>query len=490
MDITSEDEAAILEEEPVALGNLMESKTSHLDDILSEKLKAAFHKETFQVVAHDIAKIASEHSAIDLAYAASRLPPADRPILYENLSDLDAKIEFMINTDSNTRLAVFRHIDDLEAKKLIEKMPPDEAVAVLDDMSERRFRRVIEMLDAPKASSIKEIKKHRRNTAGRLMTNEFFAFVMDTTIGEAAAYIHDHPGIDLTRRIFVLDQNGELQGYVPARNLIVNPYHLPLRQVMRPILHKVTVDTTREEVVDLAERYKIPALPVTDQGDRIVGVVTYEDVLEAIEDIADETIAQMAGTDEKIREHEPTYKRFLARAPWLVVTLAAGLINVGVMSAFQSYQAGALTFVMFFVPLINGMSGNIGIQCSTVLVRSMATGVLSLGNKREAVFKEILIGLCTGLVFGVLCGFLVYLLDFLEIAGISVGPVAVGLIVGGGLLGACLAGTLLGVSSPLFFARIGVDPAIASGPIITAFNDFLSMSIFFLIAIGLSNLLL
>ncbi len=472
-----------------AVGNLMDSQTSHLDDLLNEKLEQAFHKSTFEVVVHDIAKIASEYSPIDLAYAASRLPPTARVVLYESLTGTEARKEFMINTDSNTRVAVFRAVSDDEVKKIIEPMPPDEAVAVLEDLAERRFRRVMDLLSPKKAAHIKEIKEHQRNTAGRLMTNEFFSFSLEKTIGEASQYIRDNPGIDLTRRIFVVTADGDIQGYVPARNLIVNPPHLPLKQVMRPIVHKVTTEATREEVVDIVERYKISALPVVDENDHILGVITYEDVLEAIEDIADETIGRMAGTAEKVSEHEPMRKRFFARAPWLVVTLAAGLINVGVMSSFRHYEGELLTFVLFFVPLITGMSGNIGIQCSTVLVRSMATGLLSLGNKGEAVLKEMILGVVTGAVFGLLAGFLVYGLDFFGISGVTISPVAVGLVVGTGLFGACIAGTLLGVFAPLFFARLGIDPAIASGPIITAFNDFLSMSIYFLIAIGLSALL-
>ncbi len=464
---------------------------AQIDDILNEKLERAFHQQTSTVVLHDIAKIASEHSPIDLAYAAPRLPPAARPLLYENLSGLKEKIEFMINTDSSTRLAVFRHISDLEAKKLIEKMPPDEAVAVLEDISERRFRRVIDLLDTKKAARIKEIKKHPRNTAGRLMTNEFFAFSMDMTIGDAATYIRNNPGIDLTRRVFVLNGEGALQGYVPARNLIVNGDILPLRQVMRPILHKVSVETSREEVVDMAQRYTISALPVVDDSDHLVGVITYEDVLEAMEDITDETLANMGGVAEKIHEHKPLWRRFFSRAPWLAVTLCAGLINVGLMSSFQSYEGGMLTFILFFVPLITGMSGNVGLQCSTILVRGMAMGTLSHLSKKDAVRKELSTGIFTGCAFGIFCGFLVYLLDFLPDANhMSLGPLAVGVVVGSGLTGACLAGTFLGVFSPLLFARIGVDPAIASGPIVTAFNDFLSMSIYFLISIGLISFFL
>ncbi len=479
-----------LENSQVLENNLdIVSKTSELDDILTEKLEQAFHKDTSKVILHEVAKIASEHSPIDLAYAASRLPSNVRPVIYENIADLEGKSDFMINTESGTRAAVFRHISDEEAKKLLEHMPPDDAVSVLEDVSERRFRRLIDLIDPVKARKIRDIKKHERNTAGRLMTNEFFAFPLEMTLKEAAKQIRENPGVDLNRQIFILNQAGELQGYVPARNLIVNPPSLQLSQVMRPIVYKVGPDVPREEVVDIVERYKLSALPVVSSDDFLIGVVTYEDVMEAIEDIADETIAQMAGTGENVRENEPTWKRLLARVPWLIVTLCAGLVNVSLMSSLQNYQEGMLTFVLFFVPLITGMSGNIGIQCSTVLVRSMATGGISAGNRTEAVIKEITIGLGAGSFFGVLCGFLVWSLDFLGFAGVNINPALVGLIVGSGLLGACLAGTLLGVFSPLFFVRIGVDPAIASGPIVTAVNDFLSMSIYFLISIGLTQLL-
>lgn len=476
----------MLETEEIPLLEHRESRTSELDDLLKEKLEHAFDRPTQAVILHDVAKIASEHSAVDIAHAASRIPPHARAILFQNLSDVQEKISFMINTGGATRIAVLREIPDDEVKELIEHMPPDEAVELLEDLSERRYRKVIDMLEPAKARRIREIEKNARNTAGRLMTNEFFAFPMDVTIGEASEYIRNHPGIDLTRRIFVLNQAGEIQGYVPARNLIVNPSHLPLRQVMRQVLHKVSADVSRDEVVELVERYKISALPVVDAQNRLVGVITYEDVLDAMGDILDETIGSMAGTAEEVGEYEPSIKRFLSRSPWLFVTMCAGLINVGVISSFENAQRGMLTFVLFFIPLITGMSGNIGIQCSTLLVRSMALGAITPGNRRETILKELGMGAFIGLVFGLLCGVIVYFLNFTGIEGLNTSPFAIGLIIAVGLFGACLAGTLLGVFSPFFFARIGVDPAVASGPIVTAFNDFLSMLIYFLIAVGIS----
>lgn len=475
-------------EEHVSAGNLMDSRTSHLDDELSARLQEAFHKTTFNVHLHDVVKIASEYNPIDLAYAASRLPPNARAVLYANLPDINAKVLFMINTDSATRWAVFRHLDDSEVKKLIEKMPADEAVWVLDDIPERRYRRVLDLIDSKKSCQIRELQKHNRNSAGGLMTSEFFAFPMETTIAEAASFIRDNPGIDMTRRIFVIDHKGELQGFVPGRNLIVNPPHLTLRQVMRQVEHKVTPDVTREEVVDLVERYKIPALPVVDEENLLVGVISYEDVVEAMEDMADETIAWMAGTAEDVSQSGHVLKRFFSRAPWLLVTLFAGLLSAAIMSYFQEIEPKLLAFIVFFIPLINGMSGNVGVQCSTVLVRGMAIGVLSSGKKGEAIFKEVSIGLLTGVIFGCLCGLIVFFLSKSTIGEFPGDPIHLGITVAAGVLGASMTATTLGVSSPFFFARIGVDPALASGPIVTAFNDVMSIIMFFLISGVLDSL--
>ena len=465
-------------------------KTPNLDDLLIEKLEKALHKPTQSVVVHDVAKIAAEHSAVDLAITASRLPPHARAVLFQNFTSSEEQIKFMINTDSSTRLAVFREVSDAEVVDLIAQMPPDEAVEVLEDLPERRYRKVLESLEPSKAERIKQIEKNARNTAGRLMTNEFFSFSMDMTIGEVSFAIRNQPGIDLTSRIFILSEEGELQGYVPARTLIVNAPDTPLRQVVRSVNHKVGPDATREEVVEIVDRYKISALPVVDEDDKLIGVIAYEDVLDALGDILDGTIGSVAGTSEKVTDNETVFKRFRSRAPWLIVTLCAGLVNMGVMSSFDSLEKGVLTFALFFVPLITGMSGNIGIQCSTVLVRSMALGLMSPGNRRVSIYRELKMGLTAACAFGVLCGGLIMGLNMAGVSAVGSSPVAISVVVSVGLFGACLAGTVLGVFSPFFFSRVGIDPAVASGPIVTAFNDFFSMTIYFLIATGMRAVVL
>lgn len=460
--------------------HLGDFQISHLDDELEEKLENAFHKQTSQVMLHDIAQIGRQYDPVDLAHTVSRLPPYARVIVYDNLPDLESKTIFMINTGSNTRSAIFRELNDSEIKDLFDRIPPDEAVWMFDSMSDRRMKCILDLLDPKKAIRIKELQKHDRNSAGRLMSNEYFSFFMNTTIGEASDTIRDTPGIDLTRRVFIYNNKGQTIGYVPARHLIVNPPYVPLRHVMRPINHKVKVTALRDEVVDIVERYKIPVLPVVDEEDRMVGVITFDDVVEAMKDIADETIAHIAGTGEDVSEHEPVFKRFLWRAPWLLVTLCAGLVTSSVMSHFD--DSGWFRYIAFFVPLIAGMSGNVGIQCSTTLVRALSTGELSYNSRNEAIVKELGVGMTTGTAFGLLCGLVVF---FLYKYGISMGTtdqLRIGITVSAGIFVACMTATVLGTFSPFFFARMNIDPAVASGPIVTAFNDVLSSQMFFLVA--------
>lgn len=458
----------------------LDSPTSQLNDLLDEKLEAAFHMQTSQVILHDLAKIAIEHDPIDLAYAAVRLPTSVRHVVFQNLPDLDAKVTFIINVSTNTRVAIFRKTSDAEIVRLVDKMAPDDAVFVLEDLSDRRCRRVLDLVEPAKAKRIRELLRHGLHTAGRLMTNEFFAFPMETTIRQVAKQIRDNPGIELTHSVFVLNNDEELVGIVPSRNLIVNQKDLPIRQVMRPVLHKIGPDAPRDEVVDLIERYKLHTLPVVDQNNKLLGIITNEDIVEVMEDIADETIASIGGTAEALEEDDPIWTRFLFRAPWLLVTLCAGLVTATGLAHFHG--APWFAVVPFFVPLITGMSGNVGIQCSTLFVRGIATGEVSSGRKRDMVMREIGIGSLIGLLFGLLCGVVVFALNYLGAHQVGNDSVVVGVIVSCGVFGACMTATLLGSISPLFFARVGVDPAVASGPIVTACNDVLSTFMYFLVA--------
>ncbi len=474
------------EKPKVYSGEVYDTRTGHLNDLLIEKLEQAFHQQTSQITLHHVAKIASEHDPIDLAHAASRLPAPARSVLYDNLPDLHSKIVFMINTGSNTRTAIFRQLRDKNIVELLENMPPGEAVWMLDDMSDRMYKRIMDLINPKIGHRIRELQKHDRDSAGRLMTDEFFAFHLSTTIGEVSQEIRKHPGVEVTGQIFVLNDYDELCGHVPMRNLIINKPELPIRQVMQPLFHTVTVDTDRDEVVDIMERYELPSLPVIDDYHQLVGVIPFEAAVEAMKDIMDDTIANIAGTAEDFSEYDPIIKRFFWRAPWLIVTMCAGLTTLVSLTLFEGNEW--FVIVPFLVPLIAGLSGNVGIQISTLLVRGIASGELSVRSKKEMLGKEIVMGLSIGLVFGCVCGLVVYALTILGFnpaasrESVMYTPIAMGTTVALGIFGACTASTSLGSFSPLLFSRVGIDPAVAAGPIVTAFNDVMSAWIFILVA--------
>lgn len=463
-----------------------ESRTAQQDDLLLEKLAQIFSQlATGEKINHRLAKLACEHNPIDLAYAAERLPYAQRSIIFHNLQGPEERSIFLMNVETATRRCIFIELSDQEIAELVELTPTDEALWVVEDLSPPRFIKVLALLPEAKADAIRDLQQYEPNTAGRLMSNEFFAFSMETTLGEAAVYIRDHPGIDLLRRIFVYDEDRELQGFVPLRNLVINRPSLPLKQVMRPLHHMVHPEADRDEVVEIFERYRSAELPVVDGKNRLLGVISYEDVVEILEDIADETIAHISGTGHEVSTFDPLWKNMVSRAPWLLVTLAAGIVNANNISSFDISH-----HIINFVPLVNGMSGNIGLQCSTVLVRGMATGVISSSSLLRAVFKELSTGVLTGASFGIFGGLFIYFLQTVGLYHSELLPSQLAMIVTSGLTGSCVIASFLGVVSPVWFDRIGIDPAIASGPIVTAVNDVLSTLMYFVIAKLMMTLIL
>lgn len=455
-------------------------KVGHLDDLLLEKLETAFHKHTRETVSTEVSKIAIEHDPIDLAIAMIRLPLEARLSVYQNLPNENAQSVFLVHTGATTRSFIFRNTPDSDIAVVLDQTPPDDIVELLDDVTNKKAVRLLSLLDPEKAQRISKLRQHKEHSAGRLMTNEFFAFHINTTIGSVIDHIRDNPGIELTRSIFVLNDKNELTGFVPSRNIIINAHDLTLKQIMRPVLHYINPSASREEIVDLVGRYDISVLPIVDDNQFLIGVITYEDVVEMMEDLEDKTIATIAGTGEAVGEEVSTLKRIFWRAPWLLVTLAAGMCTATGMSHF--FNSVWFAVVPFFVSLIAGMSGNVGIQCSTILVRGLATGEISPGARSSVMRRELLIGVSIGIMFGLICGSVGYLFSQLGILKIDAPSIAVAATVCGGVFAACCVATTLGVLSPFFFASLGIDPAVAAGPIVTALNDLMSTFTYFFVA--------
>lgn len=447
------------------------------DEELLERITAAFSTYDKGLVHSRLRQIAEEQSAHDLAFAAERLPLNQRALIFKSLPSAEAKTTFLIHVEERTRKGLFIEIDDAEIAQLVEQMPPDEAVWALEDLPMARYFRILDLLDPKKADSIRELQKYETNTAGRLMTNEFFAFQASHTVAAAARYIRDNPNIDLLRRIFILDSEKRLLGFVPIRNLVVSRPHLPLEKICRPIEHFVDPNEDRDQVLEKFERYRISDLPVIDSTHRLVGVISYDDILELLEDVADETLATIAGTDSE-RAYLTRWQHFLTRAPWLGVTLIGGFITASNMQWFQAPHN-----IIAFVPLINGMSGGVGIQSSGLMLRGMSSGALkSMSACVQAAYSEWINGVLVGIAFGIASGFALWSSQYLELYHTTMSAWHLSVVVSTGLMASCALASFLGVFFPIVFEKVGVEPAVSAGPLVTAINDVLSTIMYFTVA--------
>ncbi|RDB31487.1 magnesium transporter [Candidatus Similichlamydia laticola] len=461
-------------------GHLVPKSYTARDSLLYEKLSYIFSLSSQTRFWDELHLLCSQSSPEDLAHVAQGCTSEQRVYLYEALSNFEDQVKFFASSGKSTKKAVATTLDDDEIAEIIMHLPVDEALLIIEAIPYGRDRRVMALLEPKKAAAISAQRGYVPGTAGRLMSREFFAFQANQTIGDASVFIREHPEIDFLRRVFILAQKGNLKGFVPSRALLIYPMNMPLKRVTKPISQAVGPDSPLEEIVEIFDRYKSTDLPVIDEEGCLLGVITYEDMLDSIEERADKTIAHISGTGEEIEGDVPLFKGVLSRAPWLAITLCAGLLNAGNLSRFPvKYR-----ILLHFVPMINGMSGNVGLQCSTVLVRGIAAGLVPERSTLPVILRETAIGASAGILFGCCGGLLIMLLQavFGIYGSIAIHPWELGLVVSIGLSGACLFATTLGVLFPLLFQKIGVDPAVASGPIVTAINDVSSTAMYFFVA--------
>ncbi|WP_192875470.1 magnesium transporter [Candidatus Similichlamydia epinepheli] len=450
------------------------------DSLLYEKLLRIFSLSSQKHFWNELLCLCAKSSPEDLAHVSQSCMTEQRIYIYEALQTFERRVKFFASAGKSTKKVIASTLCDEDVSKIIMSLPVDEALLVIEALSYGREHRIMALLEPKKSAKISAQRGYVPGTVGRLMSRDFFAFQANWTIGDAAVFIREHPEIDFLLRVFILEKSGTLCGFVPSRALLIYPLSMPLKRVMRSISQVVTPDSPIEEVIEIFDRYKDTDVPVVDSEGVLLGVITYEDVLDSIEEKADKTIAHISGTGEEIEGETPLLRGVLTRAPWLVITLCAGLLNAGNLSRFPVKDR----ILLHFVPMINGMSGNVGLQCSTVLVRGIAAGLVPERSTLMVVFREIAIGASAGLLFGCFAGVMITLLQklFCLYGGVAIHPWELGLVVGIGLSGACLFATTLGVLFPLFFEKIGVDPAVASGPIVTAINDVTSTAMYFLLA--------
>lgn len=401
--------------------------------------------------------------------------PADLAQIFTELAEKERHAAFTILVDRNSKLAMeavselgaeggaellaLRSAEDIA--RLAQEIPSDDAAALIDRLPEELSSAVLELIKPKPGGGVSELLEYDEKTAGRLMNPNVFALSEDLTAGEAITTLQTSRDVEMVFYLYVVDGRRHLVGVVSLRRLLLVAPGTPLKRIMTSEVYSARVDTDQEEVAKQVASYNLLALPVVDAENKLVGLITVDDVIDVIKDEATEDVLRLAGVSADERASTPWFESFKKRCPWLLINLATAFLAAWVVGRFQATITVAVGLAVY-MPIVAGMGGNAATQTLAVIVRGIALGELSWANGWEALLKEVLVSVGNGIVNGVIGALAVGLFsgDW-ALAGILCMAMIVNLVV------AATAGTLI----PLGLRAMGVDPALASTVFITTFTD-------------------
>jgi magnesium transporter len=348
-----------------------------------------------------------------------------------------------------------------EIAKLVQEIPSDDAAALLDNLPEELKAAVLDLMRPRESGVVENLLEYAERTAGRIMNPYVFALNEDMTVGEAITELQGNRDVEMVFYLYVVDERKHLVGVVSLRRLLLVSPETPLKRIMTADLIGARVDMDQEEVARLVAAYNLLAIPVVDEENKLVGIITVDDVIDVIKDEATEDIYRLAGVSGDERAFTPARESLRKRLPWLAVNLATAFVAAAVVYQFTP-TIGALPLIAALMPIVAGMGGNAGTQTLTVIVRGIALGELTWSNARKALLKEVLVGVGNGVALGGVASLLVWL---------TLGNPMLGVVLGMAMIINMFVAALAGTLVPLGLRAANVDPALASSVFITTMTD-------------------
>jgi magnesium transporter len=411
---------------------------------------------------------------VDLADLLEDLGLDDRVRILESLEP-ERAAAVLETLPPEARAALIDHAGEDRLMRAIDSMSAGKIAEIIDHLPAHKERSVISQLDREHREDVQDLRQYRPGTAGAKMTKNFVAVPEDFTAGQALRAIQGAVNSETVSVLYVVDANDRIVGVCGLGSLLTHSPETPIADFMRKEIHFVGVNVDQEEVARTARKYRLKAVPVVDNSMRLVGVVTLRDLLEVVHEEANEDVMSVAGAGMVHPVHSSVWARVRGRLPWLGCALVIELVLAWILSGHDDMlkQVTALTF---FVPVIMAMGGNVGLQSSTTVVRGLATGDIGVGK----VLRVVLMESRSGLVLGVLCGFVTGLTAWVILPhGYAV---HMALIVTFCMVTSVSIASTIGACIPFVLHRLKRDPASASGPFITAFNDMLNVTIYLTLA--------
>ena len=403
-----------------------------------------------------------QHPA-DLAQVFSELPDRDRIAVFAVLVERNSRLamETLSELGSEAAAALLSGRSAEEIAKLVQEMAPDDAAALIDNLPDELSAAVLELMGRKESGEVENLLEYAEQTAGRIMNPNVFALAEDMTVGEAIIALQSSRDVEMVFYLYVVDARRHLVGVTSLRRLLLVSPETPLKRIMTADPIGARVDMDQEEVARLVASYNLLAIPVVEESNKLVGIITVDDVIDVIKDEATEDLYRLAGVSSDERVFTPAGESLRKRMPWLVVNLATAFLAAGVVGIFQSTISGWVALAVF-MPIVAGMGGNAATQTLTVIIRGIALGELTWGNSRKALVKNLLVGIGNGVVTGSIAAVVAWSMNGdVQLGVILAMAMVINLFVAG------LAGTLI----PLGLKALKIDPALASAVFITTFTD-------------------
>ena len=388
--------------------------------------------------------------------------------------DSEKTAEILLELDDDLRENILSRLSPKEIAEELDELETNDAADIIAELSQSKKTEVIsELQDVEHAKDIVDLLRYSEDTAGGIMHKELVKVNENWNVLTCVKEMRiQAENISKIHSVYVVDDENRLKGRLSLKDLLTTSTKTPIREVYITKLNFVNVDTQDVEVARIMQKYDLEAIPVVDELGRLVGRITIDDIIDVIKEEADEDYQLAAGISQDVEADDSILELTKARLPWLVLALLGGFISVKVLGLFEGAMLEHAN-LFFFTPLIAAMAGNVGVQSSAIIVQGLANDALS-GSLFNRLIKEVTLSLLNGVILASILFLGSHFLLNVEIE--------IGIIVAIALISVIIIASLIGTFVPILLDKLGIDPALATGPFITTSNDICGILIYFSIA--------
>ena len=451
--------------------------------------------ERFEIVEKALLKMLEDKKYASLRDILVTMNPSDVAALFDGLEEKQIPLMFrllpkeeaaetFVEMDPEAQQLLIQGFSDNELREVLDELYVDDAADLVEEMPANVVKRILTQADPEMRSSINQILRYQENSAGAMMTMEYVSLRPDMTVEEAILRIR-RQGVDKETiyTCYVLAKDRTLQGIVTVKDLLLAESDDTLiKEIMTTNVISVTTQDDQEEVAKMFSKYNFLALPVVDKENRMVGIVTFDDAMDVMEEEATEDMEIMAAMipSEKSYLKSSPFDLYRHRIPWLMLLMVSATFTGMIITSFESALA-LLPALTAFIPMLMDTGGNCGSQSSVTVIRALSLDELELSDVLTVLWKEVRTAILCGLTLAVLCFIKVLLVDRLLMGNTSI-SLSVDLVICLALGVTVVIAKMVGCTLPLLAKRLGFDPAVMASPFITTIVDALSLLVYFLFA--------